>query len=192
MNISAIISFKNQSASYFDIWYCFFSNLENFKAIQNRLQIPNRSENRSATATWKEKRSVEHSLYTDVVLFFFSLAGERASEARARERARSERKKNKERLFSSSPMHPFPLALADNKSPAVFIFIRALDDFERENHGSSLWAGYVEQNVKLKRKTFFIVICGSIVCLAPSVSFYLHVSQTNYSFRMPIFRKTLG
>ena len=62
---------------------------------------------------------MEHSLYTDVVLFFFSLTGERASEARARERARSERKKNKERLFSSSPMHAFPLALADNKSPAV-------------------------------------------------------------------------
>ena len=76
---------------------------------------------------------MEHSLYTDVVLFFFSLTGERASEARARERARSERKKNKERLFSSSPMHPFLLALAENKSPAVFIFIRALDDLEREN-----------------------------------------------------------
>ena len=116
-------------------------------------------------ATWKEKRSVEHSLYTDVVLFFFSLNGERASEARARERARSERKKNKERV---------------------------LDDLERENRLSSLWTGYVEQNVKAKRKTFFIVICASIVCLAPSVSFYLHVSQTNYSFRMPIFRKTLG
>ena len=43
-----------------------------------------------------------------------------------------------------------------------------------------------------KVRPFFIVISASIVCLAPSVSFYLHVSQTNYSFRMPIFRKSLG
>ena len=73
----------------------------------------------------------------------------------------------------------------------------------------------LEQNIKLS-KTFFTVICASIVCLAPSVSFYIvscfhpalfagflkyifvMLNQSNslvnpiiYSFRMPIFRKTL-
>ena len=69
----------------------------------------------------------------------------------------------------------------------------------------------LEQNIKLS-KTFFTVICASIVCLAPSVSFYVvscfhptvfagffkyifvMLNQSNslvnpiiYSFRMPIF-----
>ena len=73
----------------------------------------------------------------------------------------------------------------------------------------------LEQNIKLS-KTFFTVICASVVCLAPSVSFYIvscfhpalfagflkyifvMLNQSNslvnpmiYSFRMPIFRKTL-
>ena len=73
----------------------------------------------------------------------------------------------------------------------------------------------VEQNIKLS-KTLFTVVCASIVCLAPSASFYIvscfHqallvgflkyifiiLGQSNslvnpiiYSFRMPIFRKTL-
>ena len=73
----------------------------------------------------------------------------------------------------------------------------------------------VEQNIKLS-KTLFTVVCVSIVCLAPSASFYIVscfnqalldgvlkyifiiLGQTNslvnpiiYSFRMPIFRKTL-
>ena len=73
----------------------------------------------------------------------------------------------------------------------------------------------LEQNIKLF-KTFFTVICASVVCLAPSVSFYIFscfhpalfagflkyifvlLNQSNslvnpmiYSFRMPIFRKTL-
>ena len=135
---------------------------------------------------------MEHSLYTDVVLFFFSLTGERASEARARERARSEGKKNKERLFSSSPMHAFPLALADNKPPR-FLFSYARSTFSKEKIDGlvceqAMWNKTYNSNVR----PFFIVICASIVCLAPSVSFYLHVSQTNYSFRMPIFRKSLG
>ena len=72
----------------------------------------------------------------------------------------------------------------------------------------------VQQNIKLS-KTFFAVICASIVCLTPSVSFYIvscfHqdlfagflkyifiiLIQSNslvnpiiYSFRMPIFRET--
>ena len=73
----------------------------------------------------------------------------------------------------------------------------------------------VEQNLKLS-KTLFTVVCASIVCLAPSASFYIvscfHqallvgflkyifiiLGQSNslvnpiiYSFRMPIFRKAL-
>ena len=72
-----------------------------------------------------------------------------------------------------------------------------------------------EQNIKLS-KTWFTVVCASIVCLAPSASFYIvscfhpalfagflkyifvMLNQSNslvnpiiYSFRMPIFRKTL-
>ena len=74
----------------------------------------------------------------------------------------------------------------------------------------------VEQNIKLS-KTFFAVIIASIVLWAPSMSFYIvsrfhpnlfagfskyifvMLNQSNslvnpiiYSFRMPIFRKTLG
>ena len=74
----------------------------------------------------------------------------------------------------------------------------------------------VEQNIKLS-KTFFAVISASIVLWAPSMSFYIvsrfhpnlfagfskyifvMLNQSNslvnpiiYSFRMPIFRKTLG
>ena len=73
----------------------------------------------------------------------------------------------------------------------------------------------LEHNIKVS-KTLFTVMCASIVCLAPSVSFYIvscfhptlfagflkyifvMLNQSNslvnpmiYSFRMPIFRKTL-
>ena len=60
------------------------------------------------------------SLYTDLVLFFFSFFSKTsASEASARERARSARN--------------HPLALAVNKSPAVYILSPALEGLRREN-----------------------------------------------------------
>ena len=53
------------------------------------------------------------SLYTDVILFFFS-------------------------IFSKNLLlHPYPPALAVNKCPAVFIVLsRALDKLQKENRGS--------------------------------------------------------
>ena len=68
------------------------------------------------------------SLHTDVVLFFFSFFSKTsASEASAREKARSTRKK----IFFFP--HYYPLALAVNKSPAVYILSSALDGLRREN-----------------------------------------------------------
>ena len=64
------------------------------------------------------------SLYTDVVLFFFS-------------------------FFSPLP-HTYPLALAVNKSTAVFIFYHARSmDFEEKIEG--LWSGYSNGNENVKK-----------------------------------------
>ena len=64
------------------------------------------------------------SLYTVVVLFFFS--------------------------FFSLLRHPYPLALAVNKSPAVFIFYHARSmDFEEKIEG--LWTGYSNGNEDVKK-----------------------------------------
>ena len=64
------------------------------------------------------------SLYTDVVLFFFS-------------------------FFSLLP-HPYPLALSVNKFPVVFIFyhVRSMD-FEEKIEG--LWTGYSNGNEDVKK-----------------------------------------
>ena len=61
------------------------------------------------------------SLYTDVVLFFFSSFWKTSACSRAR-RAREKEK--------------YPFALAVNKSPAVYFLSRALDGLWRENRGS--------------------------------------------------------
>ena len=78
------------------------------------------------------------SLYTDVVLFFFSFswktsacAKARRARERERERARSARKKN-------NLPHPYSFALAVNKPPAVYFLSRALDWLWRENRGGSV------------------------------------------------------
>ena len=64
------------------------------------------------------------SLYTDVVLFFFS-------------------------FFPLLP-HPYLLALAVNKSSAVFIFYHARSmDFEEKIEG--LWTGYSNGNEDVKK-----------------------------------------
>ena len=60
------------------------------------------------------------SLYTDVVLFFFSFFSKTSASAR---------------LFFFLP-HPYPLALAVSKSPAVFVFYHARStDFEEKIEG---------------------------------------------------------
>ena len=67
------------------------------------------------------------SLYTDVVLFFFSFFWRTSACARVRRaREREEEKKN----------HPYPFALAVNKSPAVYLLSRALEGLWRENRGA--------------------------------------------------------
>ena len=69
------------------------------------------------------------SLYTDIVLFFFLVVV-----LLAREWSERERKKNKKKLVSVVSkdcyrpsilfyLHPYPFALAVNKSPSVFTFI---------------------------------------------------------------------
>ena len=78
-----------------------------------------------STVSWSILTSLAAvSLYTDVVLFF-SRSSQKHRRASARERARSARKKQ-----------DYPLALAVNKSPAVYILSPALDGLWRENRGS--------------------------------------------------------
>ena len=80
---------------------------------------------------------VFNSLYTDVVLFFFSFfwklnIGEHAGEARESERGTRERNK----YFLLPP--PLPSCAGVNKSPAVYFLSRALNGLWRENRG---WLG---------------------------------------------------
>ena len=71
---------------------------------------------------WRKnaKNGVKCSLYTDVILFFFSFFTRTSASSRAK-RARRARKKNKELFFIFFFPHHYPLALAVNKSPAVYI-----------------------------------------------------------------------
>ena len=68
----------------------------------------------------KAKNGVKCSLYTDVILFFFSFFTRTSASSRAK-RARRARKKNKELFSIFFFPHHYPLALAVNKSPAVYI-----------------------------------------------------------------------
>jgi len=68
---------------------------------------------------------------TDIVLFFFVLCSS-SSFLTIRQRASEESAIGPCSLFPS----PHPLGLVVNKSPVVFIFMRALDDPVRENSGS--------------------------------------------------------
>ena len=83
------------------------------------------------------------SLYTEVVLFFFSFFPKTSASLRARENehgARERKIKNACRhlwekwgLLSFFFPHHYPFALAVNKSPAVYILSPALDGLWREN-----------------------------------------------------------
>ena len=89
------------------------------------------------------------SLYTDVVLFFFSFFWRTSACARVR-RAR-EREKEKQ-------ITPPPFALAVNKSPAVYLLSRALEGLWRENRGAvnkrartfSIQTVYLNKEKKIK------------------------------------------
>ena len=80
------------------------------------------------------------SLYTDVVLFFFSFFWKTSACARARARA------------SESFPHPYPFVLAVNKSPTVYFLSRTFDGLWRENRGS------VNRVTKCKHMT---ILCRS-------------------------------
>ena len=80
-------------------------------------------------------RLKNRSLFTDVVLFFFSFFSKTSDSARAS--ARTSAESGERRASNFVFPHPYPLALAVNKSPAVFCFLsRALDGLRRENRGS--------------------------------------------------------
>ena len=81
-----------------------------------------------------ESTAVTVGLYADAVSFSFRKSTStrvkrgRESELGAREQGWSARKKRKERPYIFSFPHPHPLAPAVNKSLAVFVFKRPLDD----------------------------------------------------------------
>ena len=80
-------------------------------------------------------RLKNRSLFTDVVLFFFSFFSKTSASARAS--ARTSAESGERRASNFVFPHPYPLALAVNKSSAVFCFLsRALDGLRRENRGS--------------------------------------------------------
>ena len=98
----------------FDIRKSYYSNQSGFNSVDEVLQC---------------------SLYTDVALFFFPFFSKTsASEASVREQARSARRKNKERLFSSSPT-PTPLRWR-SINPLRLVFYNARStDFEKKLEG---------------------------------------------------------
>ena len=69
------------------------------------------------------------SLYTDVILLFFSFFWKTSACARAR-RAR-EKEKNKLFFFP----HPYPFALAVNESPRFIFYHARSTDFEEKIEG---------------------------------------------------------
>ena len=125
------------------------------------------------------------SLYTDVVLFFFSFFSKTsASEASVREQARSARRKNKERLFSSSPT-PTPLRWR-SINPLRLVFYNARStDFEKKLEG--LWTGYLRVSMR-----------SSLHCLAFIVFSYRRIisfaiqnvlSEPEFTYRNLLYPK---
>ena len=126
------VSYLSNSLLIYDFWF-FFALLWLFALILHCLRYFNRS------------------LYTDVVLFFFSfflktLVSSRAKRACENERGARERKINF--LFSSSPT-PTPFRWR-SINPLRFIFYNARStDFEEKIEG--LWTGYFNrQKYKIK------------------------------------------
>ena len=126
------------------------------------------------------------SLYTDVVLFFFSFFSKTSASARAKRACENKRgardgKITLERLFSSSPT-PTPLARAVNKS---LVYHARLTDFEEKLEG--LWTGYLRVSItcSLHCLTFVVFSYRRII----SFAIRNVLSQPEFTYRNLLYPK---